>query len=110
HNANPPWKAVALSPLRQCGGGPLSIARLHLVLSDKLTFIAPSLQLAARNFFLRTLRVTNMQSRHPLLAYWADGFRMFSAKNNLLRLMMDRQVLALAQRVFYLLHTDFDFQ
>jgi trehalose/maltose hydrolase-like predicted phosphorylase len=30
---------------------------------------------------------------------------MFSAKNNLLRLIMDRQVFALAQGVFYLLHT-----
>jgi hypothetical protein len=55
---------------------------------DKLTFIALLLQLAARNFFLRTLNLIMLTS--PLLADWADGFRMFPGKDNLLRLVTDR--------------------
>ena len=43
-------------------------------------------------------------------AYWSDGFRMFPGKKNFLRLMTDRQIFALAQRVFDILYTDFDFQ
>ena len=35
---------------------------------------------------------------------------MFASKPNFLSFMPDRQVLALTQRVFYLLHPDFDFQ
>jgi hypothetical protein len=40
----------------------------------------------------------------------SDGYRMFPSEKNFLRLMTDRQFLALAQGVFDILHTEFDFQ
>jgi hypothetical protein len=74
---------------RYAGTRPVAIPFcLRLLLSDKLTFIALSLQLAARNFFLRTLDLIMLTS--ALLADWADGFRMFPGKDNLLRLVTDR--------------------